>query len=55
MEAKLFFVTEPSPGEYFLNLKVEGYDFLRLKVSKEQLAGVVVNGTWMLLTRRPLK
>jgi hypothetical protein len=47
--AKLAFLTQPAPGVYLLNLRVEGEDFYRLEISKGQLANIVVDGAGMAL------
>jgi hypothetical protein len=47
--AKLAFLTQPAPGVYHLNLRVEGEDFYRIEISKAQLANIVVDGAGMAL------
>jgi hypothetical protein len=47
--AKLAFLTQPAPGLYLLNLRVEGEDFYRLEISKGQLDNIVVDGANMAL------
>lgn len=47
--AKLAFLTQPAPGVYLLNLRVEGEDFYRLEISRAQLGNIIVDGAGMAL------
>jgi hypothetical protein len=52
--AKLAFLTEPSPGVFHLNLRVEGADFYRLAISRGQLGNIVVDGARMAIHPSPI-
>ncbi len=43
--AKLAFLTEPEPGVYLLNLRAEGGEFYRLRISKGHLENFVMDGS----------
>jgi hypothetical protein len=47
--AKLAFLTEPSPGVFHLNLRVEGSDFYRIEISRGQLSNFIIDGSRMAL------
>jgi hypothetical protein len=47
--AKFAFLTQPEPGSYLLNLYVEGEEFYRLQITRDQLSNIVVDGARMAL------
>lgn len=48
-KARLAYLTIPAPEVLLLNLQIEG-EFMRVEISREQLAGIVVVGTRELLS-----
>lgn len=51
--ASLAYLTFPEPGMMLLNLQFDSNEFLQARVSREQLANIVVDGAVVLLRRRP--
>ena len=51
--ARLAFITEPSPGEYVLNVQVKPSDeLIRVEISRNQLGNMVAMGAKALLQSR---
>lgn len=48
-KARLAYLTIPEPAVLLLNLQIEG-EFMRIEISREQLAGIVVIGVRELLS-----
>jgi hypothetical protein len=48
-KASLAYLTIPEPAVLLLNLQIEG-EFMRVQISRDQLAGIVVVGTRELLS-----
>lgn len=50
--AKLAYLTQPAPGVIHLNLQVEGRDYERIELTKDQLSNIVVEGAAFALRER---
>lgn len=48
-KARLAYLTIPAPEVLLLNLQIEG-EFMRVEISREQLAGIIVSGVRKLLS-----
>ncbi|MGM4997814.1 hypothetical protein AB8A05_04050 [Tardiphaga sp. 538_B7_N1_4] len=50
--AKLAYLTQPAPGVILLNIQIEGREFERVEVTRDQLANMVVEGAALALKER---